>query len=128
MDKLTSSLKYFFYTLRVLGLSSIDLNHNPLRISKFWMVYSILVVISYIYYHIGAVREFIPLEMNVNFVTMLIDYYNNYSSLSLFVVCLVTTQFSQRKLIEFLQILQTFDGLFEKLPHHTGIKYDQHAR
>lgn len=135
MDKLRNSLKYFFYTLRLCGLNSIDLGQRPFKVSKLWATYSLLFLLCYGYFHLSSVQVDLKEAQRgqINFVTALIDYYNKYSGLVLFVTSILVTLIRQRRLIDFLVILEDHDLLSERLPAaaaetNAGINYGSSGR
>lgn len=134
MDKFRNSLKFFFCILRLCGLNAIDLEGKrppeKTQISKLWTTYSILVLISYGYFHIATVQfDLNTTARGANFVTTLIDYYNKYSGLVLFVTSILVTLARQKGLCEFLDILQDHDDvLLTRVPMKSGINYAREGR
>lgn len=133
MDKLRSSLKFFFYILRLCGLNCIDLGQRPTKVSKFWATYSLLLLLGYGYFHVSTVQvDLKTTTKGANFVAALIDYYNKYSSLSLFFTSILVTLIRQRGLIDFLNHLEEHDLLFERLTTKCGgggrINYEREGR
>lgn len=124
--KFRNSFKFFFYILRICGLSSIDLTKSPIGISKLWSTYSLLVLIGYGYFHVSAAQLDLSAR-GVNFVTTLIDYYNKYSGLVLFIACIMVTLFRQRKLCKVLHLIEEHDQLFRKT-QKGELNYSQHSR
>lgn len=129
LSKLRASLKFFFYILRLCGLNAIDLRQTPLQVSRFWTLHTLSVLIGYGYFHMATVQVDLktPAE-GVNFVTALIDYYNKYSNLVLFVTSLLVTLVHQSRLIEFINVLETHDLLFESMPSQLHINYGKQKR
>lgn len=134
MDKFKKSLKLFFCVLRLCGLNAIDLDGKrptkKTQVSKLWTTYSILVLISYGYFHIATVQfDLKTTATGANFVTTLIDYYNKYSGLVLFVTSILVTLARQKGLCEFLDILQDHDDvLLTKLSMEREINYAREGR
>lgn len=125
-QKFRDSLKFFFAVLRVCGLNCINLADERLKLSKLWPLYSLAVLIGYSYFHSSGAQ--IDLKAaNGNFVTTLIDYYNKYSGLLLFVICILLTLLRQGKLIAALKLLEDCDHLLGKV-HEGGINYAEHGR
>lgn len=53
-------------------------------------------------------------NVKVNFVTKMIDYYNKYQGLAVFLVCVVTTLFRQKELALVLSGFEDVDHVFKK--------------
>lgn len=124
--KFRSSLNYFLYILRIFGLNCVDLTKSPIKLSKIWFIYSVLVLIGYGYFHVSAAQHDLSAR-GVNFVTTLIDYYNKYSGLVLFITCILVTLIRQRTLCKVIQLIEEHDQLFRKVQQEE-MNYSQHSR
>lgn len=128
MEKFRASLKFFFYILRLCGLNAIDLGQKPAKVSKLWATYSMLFLVGYLYFHVSTVQVDLKAAAGVNFVTALIDYYNKYSPIVLFLTSILVTLIRQPRLIDFLSILEDHDSLLEGLPVEREINYARDGR
>lgn len=129
MSEFRNSLKYFCYILRPFGLNSVDFSPGPFKVNKLWTAYSLVLLVSYGWFHLTSAQMDLKILAGLNFVTAMIDYYNKYSGFLLFMTCILVTQFNQRHLIKFLQLIEDHDQvLFAKLPVKEEINYSKDSR
>ncbi|XP_055680818.1 uncharacterized protein LOC129788623 [Lutzomyia longipalpis] len=116
MVSFRSSLRVLFYFSRVCGLAPLAINFKnsleEISQSRFGVIYSILMGITYGAFHVTSSLFNLDEKADSNIITNIINYYNRYSRLLLFWICIVNAIVNQKKIIRALQLIENVDRLF----------------
>ncbi|XP_059617730.1 putative gustatory receptor 2a [Phlebotomus argentipes] len=115
MVSFRESLRSLFYFSRVCGLAPISINFKDITeisTSKFGTIYSVLVGIAYGSFHVISSLFNLNEQDDSNIITSVINYYNRYSRLALFWICILNAIVNQRRIVRAIRLIENVDKLF----------------
>ncbi|GAB0099338.1 Gustatory receptor [Sergentomyia squamirostris] len=109
------SLRFLLYFSRLCGLAPISVDFRgsgTISSSRLGIIYSILVAIAYGSFHVASSIFNLSEKEEHNIITNVINYYNRYSRLVLFWVCIGNALINQRRIIQTFNLIENVDKLF----------------
>lgn len=115
MTSFRSSLRSLYYFSRVCGLIPINIDlrgTTDISSSRFGTIYSIFIGLIYGGFHVTSSIFNLDEQADKNIITNVINYYNRYSRLVLFWICIGNAIVNQSRIVHSIRLIENVDKLF----------------
>lgn len=109
--KLRKALLPLYIVSKILCINPLSLKY--FRPSKFGTILTICQAVGYIVFHLWMVNRDMSTDLTKNLVRQLIDSYNRYSGFCAFCFLVVTSLFTQNKIVTVIKNIEDIDNILE---------------